>query len=62
VSSDQRWRYTLSHGDDLESGWDESWLTDDQARKLVDFLAPLFPNTVAVDLVERLRRRLGTRE
>lgn len=59
ASSDERWRYTLSHGDDLKSGWDESWLTDDQARELLAFLNPLFPNTVAVDLVVRLRRRLG---
>ena len=61
VSSDDRWRYTLLHGDDLESGWDESWLTDAQARKLLDFLGPLFSNTVGVDLVVRLQRRLGMR-
>lgn len=60
ASSDDRWRYTLLHGDDLESGWDESWLTDEQARKLVAFLAPFFPNAAAIDLVLRLQRRFGT--
>jgi hypothetical protein len=61
MASDDRWRYTLDHGDDLDSGWDESWLTDEQARKVVAILGPLFPGTSGVDLVVRLERRLGMR-
>jgi hypothetical protein len=61
ASSDDRWSYVLFHGDDLESGWDESWLSDDQARKLAAFLTSHFSDTGCFDLVERLQRRLGMR-
>ncbi len=62
AASDQRWRYTLLHGDDLESGWDESRLSDEQAARLLTLLNPLFPNPFGVWLLERLQRRLRMRE
>ncbi len=59
AASDQRWRYTLLHGDDLESGWDESLLSKEQAGRLLALLGPLFPTSTGIWLVERLQRRSG---
>jgi hypothetical protein len=58
AASDKRWRYVLYHGDDPQSGWDETWLSNDQARNLLAFLGPLLPNPVGADLVERIQRRI----
>ena len=54
--SDDLWRYTLNHGDDLETGWSASWLTNDQARELLAFLQPFFPDA---ELVLCLQRRFA---
>ena len=58
AGDDRRWRYVLYHGDDLVSGWSETWLSDAQATKLLALLEPHFPNRTGADLVEALRRRL----
>ena len=63
AGNDRRWLYVLFHGDDLETGWSESWLSDEQASKLLALLEPHFPNPVCIaDLVDALRRRRGRRE
>jgi hypothetical protein len=61
TASDDRWRYTLLHGSDIESGWHYSLLSDDAASKLLAFLQPLFPNPAGIWLVEDLQRRVGMR-
>ena len=61
AGDDRRWTYVLLHGDDIESGWSESWLSDEQATKLLVLLEPHFPNAVGIDLVEALQRRLDAR-
>lgn len=61
AGNDRRWLYVLNHGDDLETGWSESWLSDGQAAKLLALLEPHVPSPTAFDLVEALRRRRGTR-
>jgi hypothetical protein len=57
AGDDRRWTYVLLHGDDLESGWSESWLSEEQARKLLALLEPQFSEPIGIGLVEALRRR-----
>ena len=59
AGDDRRWAYVLLHGDDLETGWSESWLSDEQATKLLALLGPHFPNAIGIWLVEALQRRRG---
>jgi hypothetical protein len=58
AGDDRRWTYVLLHGDDLETGWEASWISDEQARRLLALLDPHFPNPIGVWLVESLQRRL----
>ena len=62
AGDDRRWAYVLLHGDDLESGWSESWLSDEQANKLLALLEPHFQDPVGIWLVEALQRRRGGRQ
>lgn len=58
VSSDRRLTYVLLHGDDeLMSGWNTTWLTDEGARDLLAFLESELDTTAGYDLVAELRRR-----
>jgi hypothetical protein len=54
---DRRWSYVLFHGDDLETGWDASWPSEQQAEKLLALLERHLDDTVGVELVDVLRRR-----
>ncbi len=58
ANDDRRWRYVVLHGDDLVSGWSETWLSDEQATKLLALLEPHFPAPSGIWLVEALQRRL----
>ena len=50
----------LLHGEDcLGTGWDVSWITDQQANELLDLLLPHFSNETGIDLIRLLRRRAG---
>jgi len=53
------WNYVLLHGDELDSGWDTSWLTREQCRRLLGLLSTFYTNEVGLDLFANLRRRLG---
>ena len=58
AADDRRWLYVLHHGDDeLETGWSVSWLSDEQATKLLALLEPHFRNHASIELVEALQRR-----
>ena len=61
AGDDRRWTYVLLHGDDVESGWSELSLSDEQAGKLLALLEPHFPNPIGIWLVEGLQRRRGGR-
>lgn len=61
AGDDRRWIYVLLHGDDIETGWTESWLSDEQATKLLALLEPHFPNAIGIWLVELLQRRRSER-
>src|SRR5688572_1433533 len=61
AGEDRRWSYVLLHGDDIESGWSESRLSDEQATRLVALLCPHFPNPIGFWLVEAFQRRRGGR-
>jgi hypothetical protein len=62
TSSDRRWGYTLLHGDDPSTGWNDTWLTDEQATRLLELLEPAIPSPVGIWLIENLQRRLRNRE
>ena len=58
ADSDRQWAYVLLHGDDyLDTGWDVSWVTPQQAAKLLAALLPDVPFYVGYDLVWFLRQR-----
>jgi hypothetical protein len=51
LDSDRKLTYLLLHGDDeLETGWDTSFLSDEQAQQLLALLKELIPNPVGFDL------------
>jgi hypothetical protein len=51
----------LLHGDDeLETGWDCSWITLEQAKRLLDLLVDGGADVPGHDLVRELRRRTGS--
>ena len=56
-SDDRRWTHALLHGYDPESGWETSWLSDEQANRLRELLTPHFPNPIGVGLVKDLLSR-----
>ena len=57
AGDDRRWKYVLLHGDDVRTGWLESWLSDQQAAELLALLEPYFPSARGTWLVEALQRR-----
>ena len=57
AGDDRRWSYVLLHGNDHETGWAESWLTDQQAEWLLELLNPHLPDPTGIDLVMTLQRR-----
>ena len=61
IKSERSWAYVLLHGDDeLVTGWDPTWLDQDQAKKLFTFLGSEIRDPSAYDLVRRLQGRLET--
>ena len=60
LTSERTLNYVLLHGDDaLGSGWDPSWLTTEQAAKLLAYLEPLLGGSSGYEIVRRLRERGG---
>ena len=61
LESDRTLSYVLFHGDDPASGWNASWLSDEQAEQLLAFLTEVIPNATAFDLIAELQRRRARR-
>lgn len=59
IDDDRRWTYVLLHGDDHESGWDTTWISDGQARLLSRLLREHYPDSLGLDLLRLLERRLN---
>lgn len=59
ANSDRRWIYLLLHGYDPVSGWKVSWITPQQASRLLALLEPEFPPDNSYDLMRCLRQRIG---
>jgi hypothetical protein len=58
ADSDRRWAYVLLHGsDDPGTGWRTSWVSAEQAARLLDRRLIDLPSEVGYDLVRCLRRR-----
>lgn len=58
ADSDRRWGYLLLHGDDRPgTGWDTSWISPEQAARLLARLRVDLPSEVGHDLLRRLRSR-----
>ena len=54
------WIYVLLHGDDeLGSGWDPTWISDEQARTLLSLLREFYVEPVGLDLLDGLERRIA---
>jgi hypothetical protein len=59
VNSDRTWIYVLLHGgDELGTGWDPTWITNEQAEKLLRFLESEVESEVGFHLLGRLRQRI----
>ncbi|MGH1346674.1 MAG: hypothetical protein ACRBN8_34225 [Nannocystales bacterium] len=53
-----RWNYVLLHAaDDFGSGWDLTWIDDDQARALLSLLQSFYGEATGFCLVADLTRR-----
>jgi hypothetical protein len=59
LDSDRALTYVLLHGDDPSSGWTSSWLSDDEAQRLLMFLKEVIPRPTCYDLIADLERRCG---
>jgi hypothetical protein len=63
VASDRSLTYVLLHGNDAYgTRWDPSWLTREQATRLLAVLEPLLVPPAGYDILPRLRARLGAPE
>jgi hypothetical protein len=60
LDSDRTLTYVLLHGDDLETGWDTSFLSDEQAKQLLAVLNDVIPNPLGFDLIAVLERRVAS--
>jgi hypothetical protein len=57
LDSDRALTYVLLHGDDPDSGWHSSWLSDDAAARLLALLKRIIPESTGYDLIADLKRR-----
>lgn len=63
IGSDSRWRYVLLHGDDeLESGWNPTWLTPVQASELLALLSRELADATGYELLTVLQKRTSDQE
>jgi hypothetical protein len=61
ADSDDRWAYVLLHGDDeLGTGWNASWISEDQAARLLAMLEVAIESSIGLDLIPALRLRCRT--
>lgn len=58
AGDDRRWLYVLLHGDDLESGWDPSWITREQAASLLALIQSHYESRTGLDLFGALEQRI----
>jgi len=59
LDEERRWTYVLLHGDDeLESGWNTSWITREQAAKILCLLQTHYQSRVGLDLFVTLEKRI----
>lgn len=58
VDSDHLFHYALLHGDEPQTGWDVSQLSDQEAVRLFALLREILPNRAGYCLVDDLERRL----
>jgi len=58
ASSERNWNYVLLHGDDaLQTGWNVSWITPRQAKRLLEALEQSSIGQSGHNLFDALRRR-----
>ncbi len=58
IDDESRWTYVLLHGDDLESGWNPSWVTKLQAADLLHLLHSHYESRIGLDLFVTLQKRV----
>jgi hypothetical protein len=58
IDDERRWTYVLLHGDDeFGSGWDPSWITREQAGRLLTLVRSQYTNPAGLDLIRALQKR-----
>jgi hypothetical protein len=61
VGSDRALVYVLLHGsDELGTGWDPSWISQEQAEALLRFLRQEIERPAGYELIAALERRLAS--
>ncbi len=61
VDNDRKWNYVLCHGDDeLDSGWNLSWINKLQAKALLKILKSRFGNNNYYGLIIMLEIKIKT--
>jgi hypothetical protein len=59
VDDERQWNYVLGHGaDEFGTGWDTSWITRDQARRLLALLESHYTNPTGLDLIRALQTKI----
>jgi hypothetical protein len=63
VDDERTWGYVLLHGDDeFGSGWNTSWITEEQASNLLRLLRSQYPSTDCYDIFPELEKRMRAAE
>jgi hypothetical protein len=58
LDDERRWHYVLLHGaDEFESGWKPSWITPEQAARMLELLRSHYLNSVGLELLRELETR-----
>ena len=62
VDNERSWNYMLLHGEDLyQSGWEPSWITTHQAKKLLRLLrSQTFWTATGHEIFRELERKIET--
>ena len=58
VDDERQWTYVLLHGaDEFGSGWNSTWITKEQAGRLLTLVCTQYTNAAGLDLIRELQKR-----
>ena len=59
LESDRNWIYVLHHGsDEFGTGWNPTWISKEQAGKLLEIVKTKISNPIGYDIIRDLEKRI----